>query len=304
MKPNNDEVIILPEYFDYAGKRYFVKGSDKSGRLQYNVVADIKPEEELARIVAEGIEHGVFRGSSSASENPDGTVLRSEFIFELWRQIGDSVEVEMPEHTSELVGESAYYRSAVAWMLHKTGDSLEGLYNFRDLEGPITWLEVGYLLWVLGIRGTTPWSKINTSGMRTSVVSVRSEDGREALDTRLSSYKQTSWMKPYLSQIATGKKYVPFPAYCAFRSMVDEFGIHPESDDKPLMVNGQLQIIKGIDISKGNWCIAEVSRKDMVKALDKVSKLSKTNTAVQEPSVPKRNAKSIEALDRALRQFK
>lgn len=265
-----DEFIILPEYFDYAGKRYYVKGADSVGRLKYEVVADIQSEEELARVIAEGIEHGVFRGTSSASANPDGTVLRSEFIFELWRKLGGSKEVSVTEELAEVVGDSTYYKSAVAWFMLEGGSEVEGLYNFRDLEGPITWLEVSYLLWVFGVRGSKPWSSIKTEGIRTSIVSVRSAEGFESLDSRLSSYKQSLWMKPYLSQIATGKKYIPFPAFCMFRGMVDELGIHPEVADKPIMVDGELRIQKGIDVSKSDWCIMEVSRKDMVKVLGKL----------------------------------
>lgn len=266
----SDEFIILPEYFDYAGKRYFVKGANAEGRLQYHVVADIQPEEELARIIAEGIEHGVFRGTASASANPDGTVLRSEFIFELWRILGGSKEVPDVKDLHEVVGESTYYRSAVAWMLHEGGENVEGLYNFRDLEGPITWLEVAYLFWVFGARGQRHWSEVKTNGVRTSIVSVRSEDGIESLDSRLASYKQSLWMKPYLSQIATGKKYIPFPAFCMFRGMVDELGFHPSIKDKPKFVDGELVVVKGIDITKSDWCIMEVSRLDMVKVLGKL----------------------------------
>lgn len=275
----------LPRWFRSTDDNYYeIESFTPDGKIRYrgvNSSFEVDPNKDFREIIEEGIENGVFTGNGSVSENPQGTVLRSEAIFELCRtfgttedlrDIGHDVSEEVMREVDQLAGEESYYRAAVAWFLSQNEYALLGMYNYRDLEGPITWLEFSYW-WFVGLRNPSPkkWSTINPKDTNVSVV-THVRNGKKRLDDKFASYKQSSWMKSYLNDIRRGKRYIPFPALCSFVNM-KESGILPSTEPETKMVdNLPVQVESGIDVEKNDWCLLEMSRSDFTKAVSSLNK--------------------------------
>lgn len=268
------ELLILPEYFDYSGKRYRVIGVDESaGKLKY-FIEDLNQvvEETYDQVVSRAVENGIFFGKSSVENNSNGSVLRSEFIFELWRLAG-SPQVE----AEETVGEEAYYKSAIKWFESKK--NLSGIYNYRDLEGNITWFEVAYIIYNLYksayISKGMHYEDVELEDTRTSVVYTKSHD-YTLMDENLASYKQEMWMKPYIESLANGKRYLPFPVFSAVDFLVRGFNLGLEdSQNTPKLVNGKL-VVSQWGIGKYSWCVSEITRKQTEEVINTLSESSST----------------------------
>lgn len=258
----------IPSVHDSQGKMYAIESVTDDGGLTYRSLDstfDVEPDLDFREIIQEGIANGIFAGD----RNPQGSVLRCEAIFELWRSLGgvsEYVEYEpsrvsrVERQVDDLCGEEAYYRSAVQWFLTNGKSNSENMYSYRDLEMPLTWLELGYWLYFI-LRGQ---SKIAVGDIPTdeslglSVITTVKK-GQEALDTKFSSYKTTRWMKSYLTSIREGSRYVPFPVYYSFMNMKNE-GILPVTSTH--VINGELRVT-GEDPESNSWILKEVSLEDL-----------------------------------------
>lgn len=277
ISPETSDKTGLPRWFESNGKYYEIDSFTPDGKIRYKSLDssfEIDPNKDFRDIIAEGIENGVFVGSGSSAENPNGTVLRAEAIFELCRSLGGDapdidpgVSQEIMEEVDQLAGAEAYYRPALSWFLSKNEYAFKGMYNYRDLEGPITWLELAYWLYIgFGKKNNVRWSTIKPDDINVSVV-THVKNGKKRVDERFASYKQSLWMKPYLNDIRKGKRYLPFPALCAFVNMKND-GVVPNTDFEAYVVNGKLMGDSlDIDLESNDWCLLEISRTDFERVL-------------------------------------
>lgn len=268
----------ISQRFTSQGRIYEYVRTEADGRLVYRILPDkgteadksvvseyyVDPSRDFNDIITEGITNGVFSGPQSIEENPNGITKRAEAIFEWWRAAGcpgkDDIDTETGSvDLDDVCGPEAYYRPAVRWFL--TLPNTHGLYNYRDMEGAITWLEVAYILYaVMEKTSSIPWNSIAPSSVNVSY-KINQSNGKKLLENRLSAYKDRRWMKSYLRDLQRGASYIPLPAYCSFVNMVND-GIHPNTEAKPRIVNGVLTISGAVDIKQEDWCLMEVSRSD------------------------------------------
>lgn len=276
----------LPAYYRHRNTIFEISEITEDGKLVFTSRTDpqssvtLDPERDLQKLIQEAVDQGVFVGEGSAETNPNGTVLRSEFIFELWRTLGEASEYDeedIPESLNHLLseakgiaGEETYYRPAIIWFLMTGGESVSGLYTYRDLEGALTWFEVAYILYVaFGARSNIKWSKISPAarGVKTTHIIHEDSAGKKKVDLRLTSYKQSTWMKTYLKEMRIGTKYIPFPVYASFVNMLHD-GIYPRGPRLVHGADGEPTFVGvNVDLSSADWMLLEVSRRDMQAVL-------------------------------------
>lgn len=287
---SGEKYTNFPRWFEANGRKYEIDSITPSGRLRYKgpgVTYEVDPALDFQEIIQEGIENGIFAGSGSTKANPDGVVLRCETIFELWRNLSDDITVEYVDSgiprleaaVDMLCGEEAYYRKAVQWFIGRGKRTVENLYNRRDIEGPLTWLELGY--WLFVVLGASPRVKFSEITKKNGYIDpdvglsvlTNNVNGQEQMDLRFSAYKQTKWMKTYLNDIREGSRYIPFPAYYGFVN-IRAFGILPATTPRTVVVDGKNELQdRYVDISSANWCLKEVSREDLEMNLSAIREL-------------------------------
>lgn len=273
----------FPKWLESDGRRYTITGMDPNGKLMYTDVTgttmSINPIKDFRKVIEEGIENGVFSGNASTDSNPYGTVLRCELIFQLWVQEGSSTDIELPadleDEVQALAGAETYYRPALRWLYSQGRQFITGLYSFRDLEGPVTWFEYAYIVFFV-LQKSSQLNPAEAKPSKDVSVSVIYNNirGKKITDIRLTSYKQTNWMKSYLEDIKRGKRYLAYPAYLAFRMGI-EAGLVPGAAGMVTDVDsGELRFgSPNVDTTKDDWFLLEVSRKDMEDTLEKVKAL-------------------------------
>lgn len=164
---------------------------------------------------------GVFR-EEDKEYNKTSTLSRSEFLFSIWKSLGcpeagDLGEGEI-QSLNGLCGVESYYRPAVAFLLgaNEGKDSFTGMYNWRDIEEPITWLEVAYLLYeVFGLEHTIDWNQKNPKLRLTILRDVASGN----VITSIQEYKGSELVGDYLGSMRSGKRGIPLPFLSAFRDL-------------------------------------------------------------------------------------
>ena len=177
----------------------------------------------------QAVELGIF--AFDDPQNADHAFLRCEFLFEVWRE-QKSKDSRLVKHgevdqatLDAMVGENAYYKSAVWWATDFP--TFLGLYDWIDLERPITWSEVGYLLYfVFKAPPEFDWKRINHTQQVSILTEVR--NGRKTMVMKLGQYKSSPYFTEYLEEIRKGARYLPFPLACSFeefRHQYPEFGL-------------------------------------------------------------------------------
>lgn len=269
----------LPAFYQHGNVRYEI-ANIVDGKIEFKATGGTKTyildsQRDIGEIIAEGIDQGIFVGDSSIDANPQGTVYRAEFIFELWRAFGAPDPGEITEECADIAGEDSYYRPSVQWFLNKCGSVVSDLYTYRDIEGAITWAEMAYILYVaLGVQSKVAWHTINpnNSGVKVTHIINADESGVQRMELRLSMYKKSRWMKSYLREMRTGVSYIPFPLYASFVNMVHE-GIKPLGPQASMAGGVPSLVGVSVDDSKADWMLMEVSRIDMNSALIKIRTL-------------------------------
>lgn len=187
-----------------------------------------KPPASQEEIVQKGLLH------FNNADNENMAIRRCEFLFEVWRRDPDSfpgVPFRKPASLASTVGETAYYRDAIAWFSHK-GD-FSDLYDWLDLEKPITFGEIGYLLYVvLGKERKLDWSKIQFS-VPTSVL-TKETWGTKIADMNLSSYKSSSYFDEFLNDLYWGSRAIPLPMNASFQELREALSGTVELSDNHL----------------------------------------------------------------------
>lgn len=210
----------------------------------------VDPEIKEAYTQAEAEELGIFHGLSPVLAQT--TVLRSEFLFEVWRTLGnkervpwDSLSVEQQEAVDLMSGEDAYFRGALQWWVLRHGKNFVGLYDWVDLEKAITWGEVAYFAYlVFKFKRSLDWRKLDTP-YKISIVKEVTQPGRQKVVLNLVQYKSSLFFSEYLMLVKEGKRYLPFPLIGSFEELRNAF--------------------PGI---KSDWVLREVAREQMRDLLE------------------------------------
>ena len=259
----------LPDHYEQDGVIYNVTGFTDDGRLRLEPVDGgetlvMDTAREVQEVIREGLENGVFSGVASKDANPNGIVLRAELIFEIWRILTGGKETPI----GDSVGEDSYYRHAVAWAEYKFGHKLTGLYNGRDYEGSLTWMELHHLIYNVFTR--TKYAGVDKpKGIDISVISTELADGRRRPEMDMAAYKQARWMKVYLDDIRSNRRCVPLPGYMAYRHGIER-GIVPTNQGIGMTLGGGPGA-PVVDVESNDWLLMEVRRYDLESLLPKIS---------------------------------
>lgn len=220
---------------------YEYAGLSKEGSILYRrkdgTILEVNPNLDFTRVLGEGITNGVFTAENSAEANPQGIVLRCEFIHELARiggeaynkgtaskNISDMVSSTVLDYyeanksaIDAVCGEDSYYKYSYAWLHSKSPDNIEGLYSFRDMQGALTWFELSYILYfVLKFKKTYRWTSLQPpANLRVTYIKTV-KNHKDTLEDRLTEYKGSfNWMKSYLNALQSGRKAIPITVFWA-----------------------------------------------------------------------------------------
>lgn len=157
------------------------------------------------------------------TKQPSRAVLRCELFYLLQERFADrlptsyQLTAQASDAVQQLVDQGSYYHASVAW-LHQSPNFLN-LYSWKDLEFPVTYLELGYLLYyVLEQPAVLDWGVLSTQIADSAPISVvyLKDHGREVVSSRLTSHMgKFQTMDRWLQSIRLGSSHIPLIAYCA-----------------------------------------------------------------------------------------
>lgn len=261
----------FPNHYVVDGITYDILGFTEDGRLRLRDPngdrVTVDTSRDVTEVIEEGLKNGVFTGPGSAQSNPNGVVLRAELIFMLWRGLADHNEERVSTGDLAEVGEESYYKYAVAWLLEEYGDHIEGLYTDRDLEGPVTWMELHHLIFNV-LKPVSYTGVDKPKGMDISFIMNETSTGKRRPEMRLGAYKQVRWMKQYLEEIRTNKRFVPLPGFMAFQHG-RSLGIVPTNDNIGMTLEGS-SAAPFVEVDSNDWILMEIRRHDMQKHMETV----------------------------------
>lgn len=205
----------------------------KGERAYFQVIPDEGEElaqdpilKEYEETLNTALSHGIFFETHPDYE-PDSALLRCEFIFELWKQMGSpSVKDNLvsEEDLNYSSSEIAYYREAVRYFLSLSENAL-GLYSWQDIQRPITIAEIGYILYyILGTEFPVEIGDLDLNRYNVSIILKEDDDAaQKKLETRLEKYKNHQYVDNFLQDIREVIRYIPLPLYHAFESVKTDF---------------------------------------------------------------------------------
>ena len=194
-------------------KRLLIVDDEESGLFKVIDPEFSKPPVSQEEIIQKGFLH------FNNADNENMALRRCEFLFEVWRResgASQGVPFRKPASLASTVGETAYYRDAIAWFSHKCDFS--DLYDWLDLEKPITFGEIGYLLYVVLCKERKlDWNRLQFT-VPTSVL-TKETLGTKIADMNLSSYKSSSYFDEFLNDLYWGSRAIPLPMNASFQEL-------------------------------------------------------------------------------------
>lgn len=189
---------------------------------------------QAVRALAE--EKGIFRPEDEEYHST-ATISRSDFLFSIWYKLGcpkvveETLDPVILAQLDALAGKDSFYRDALGYLLSSNSgeDGFSSLYNWRDIEEPITWIEVGYLLFeVFGVEKGIDW---NQSSDKLRLCILQDAKTKSVL-TNLLEYKGSEIIGTYILSMRSGRRAIPLFLLSAFRDLGSRgWGLKVEEDD-------------------------------------------------------------------------